>query len=250
MIKRILFIIVISFSWSCDTENAIDCFQRTGDIVRQEVIVPDFTRILVNPNVELILKEGDLTSVIIETGDNLLEEVSAIVEGDRLILSNTNDCNFVRSFNQTKIFVTAPDITEIRSATQFDISSDGVLRYPSLRLISEDFIEDVMGNTTGSFILDVEMDTISVVINNITFFDLKGNVENLSVSFFAGIGRFDGTNLLAENVNIFHRGANKIIVNPQQSLTGEIRSTGDVIAVNRPPMVEVEAFFTGRLLFE
>ncbi len=234
---------------ACDTENALDCFQRTGDIVRKEVEIQDFTRILVKPNVQLILKEGEATSVIIETGDNLLDEVTAIVDGDRLILSNTNDCNFVRDFNQTKIFVTAPDITEIRSATQFDISSDGVLRYPSLLLIAEDFNEDNGGNVTGTFTIEVDNERLSVEGNNIASFFIKGNVVNLSVGLFSGTGRFEGANLIAQDVNINHRGTNKIIVNPQQSIQGVIRSTGDVIAENRPATVEVQEFFTGQLIF-
>ncbi|MFD2564246.1 head GIN domain-containing protein [Aquimarina rubra] len=248
--KRIIFIIVGLLLIACDTENAIDCFQRTGNIVRQEVEVSDFTRILVNPNVELILKEGQDTSVIIETGDNLLDEVSAVVEGDRLVLSNTNDCNFVRDFNQTKIFVTSPNITAIRSATQFDISSDGVLKYPTLSLTSEDFNEDTGGNTTGTFTMEIDSEILKVVGNNIASFFIKGNVVNLDVGFFSGTGRFEGAELVAENVDILHRGTNKIIVNPQQSIVGEILSTGDVISVNVPPNIEVEEFFTGRLIFQ
>ncbi len=237
------------FVAGCDTEDAPDCFQRTGDIIRLEVEVPDFTRILVNPNVELILKQGDSIQVVIETGDNLLNEVSASVEGDRLILNDDNDCAFFRDFNQTKVFVTAPNITEIRSATQFDISSDGMLNYPTLNLASEDFNEDT-GTTTGTFNLNVESENINVTGNNIASFFISGRVTNLFVGFFSGTGRFDGENLIAENVRFFHRGTNKIIVNPQQSLSGEIRSTGDVIAVNRPSIVEVQEFFTGRLIFQ
>ena len=41
-----------------------------------------------------------------------------------------------------------------------------------------------------------------------------------------------------------------MIVNPQQSISGELRSTGNVIAKNRPPIVEVEEFYTGRLIFD
>ncbi|WP_298541526.1 head GIN domain-containing protein [uncultured Aquimarina sp.] len=248
--KRITLIVSVFLFIACDTENALDCFQRTGDIIRQEVEISDFTRILVNPGVELILKEGETTSVIIETGDNLLDEVSTVVEGDRLILSNTNDCNFVRDFNQTKIFVTAPNITEIRSETQFGISSDGVLRYPSLRLLSEDFNEDNGGNTTGTFTIEIDTERLSVVGNNIASFFVKGNVINLDIGFFSGTGRFEGSELIAENVEVFHRGTNKIIVNPQQSIKGEILSTGDVISINRPSIIEVEEFFTGRLIFQ
>lgn len=234
---------------TCDSENAIDCFQRTGDIVRKEVEVTDFKRILVNPGVELILKEGPDVLVVIETGDNLLDEVSAIVEGDRLILSNTNDCNFVRDFNQTKIFVTSPNITEIRSETQFDISSEGVLTYPSLRLLSEDFNEDNGGNITGTFTMQVNIEELAVVGNNIASFFISGEVVNLYVGFFSGTGRFEGAELVAQNIDIFHRGTNKIIVNPQQLIEGAIRSTGDVISINKPPVIQVDEFFTGRLIF-
>ncbi len=246
---RILHYILLSFLvFGCNSEDASDCFQRTGDSIRREVQVSDFTKILVNPNVELILKQGESTSVLIETGDNLLNEVSAVVEGEQLTVSDTNDCAFFRDFNQTKVFVTAPNITEIRSATQFDISSDGVLNYSSLNLLSEDFNVSG-GNTNGTFTLEVNSESINVVGNNIASFFIKGLTKNLSVSLFSGTGRFEGADLIAENVKIFHRGTNKIIVNPQQSIIGEIRSTGDVISTNRPETVSVEQFFTGKLIF-
>jgi len=41
-----------------------------------------------------------------------------------------------------------------------------------------------------------------------------------------------------------------MIVNPQNSITGVIRATGDVISLNRPPIVDVDELFTGRLIFE
>ncbi|KAA1244874.1 DUF2807 domain-containing protein [Aquimarina sp. RZ0] len=247
--KRFVYIVSLFLIFGCDAENAPDCFQRTGTIIRVPLQVTDFKRILVNPNIELIIKEGDNTTVLLETGDNLLEEISATVEGDQLILNNTNDCNFVRSFNQTKIFITAPDITEIRSASQFDISSDGILTYPSLKLLSEDFNENT-GTTTGTFNLEIRNEHISVVSNNIASFFIRGSTASLNVTFASGIGRFEGAELEVQNVTIFHRGTNKIIVNPQESIKGSIRSTGDIIAVNRPPIVEVEEFFIGRLIFQ
>ncbi|AXT60993.1 DUF2807 domain-containing protein [Aquimarina sp. AD10] len=247
--KKIGYILSVILVFGCNSEDASDCFQRTGDIIREEVAVSNFTRILVNPNVELIIQEGLDTSVVIETGDNLINEVSAIVQGDRLVLSDTNDCAFFRGFNQTKVFVTAPNITEIRSATQFNISSNGVLSYPSLSLLSEDFNEST-GTTTGTFKLEMNSENINVVGNNIASFFIEGETEFLSVNFASGTGRFEGMNLEAQNVNVFHRGTNKIIVNPIEAIRGELRSTGDVISVNRPPIVEVTEFFTGKLLFQ
>jgi len=236
--------------FGCNSENAIDCFQRTGDIVSKTVEVPDFTRILVLPNVELILKEGPETEIIIQSGEHLINEVNAWVEDDRLIVEDTNDCNFARDFNQTKVFVTAPNISQIRSATQFDISSDGVLSYPSLSLISEDFNEDNGGNLTGTFHIEVDTQRLGIVSNNIASFFISGNVETLFVGFYSGTGRFEGADLIAQDIEVFHRGTNKMILNPQQSISGELRSTGDVIAMNRPSLIDVQEYFTGTLIFE
>ena len=41
-----------------------------------------------------------------------------------------------------------------------------------------------------------------------------------------------------------------MIVNPQQSITGEIRSLGDVISKNIPPIIDVVEYFTGALIFD
>ena len=71
----------------------------------------------------------------------------------------------------------------------------------------------------------------------------------MSIGFFAGSGRFEGEDLIAQQVTINHRGSNDMIVNPQQSLTGVIRGTGDVISLNQPPIVDVEIIYTGDLIF-
>jgi len=41
-----------------------------------------------------------------------------------------------------------------------------------------------------------------------------------------------------------------MVVNPQNSIRGKIVSFGDVISKNRPPVVEVEELYKGRLRFE
>ena len=79
---------------------------------------------------------------------------------------------------------------------------------------------------------------------------IRGNVNNLFIGFYSGDSRFEGANLIAENITIFQRSSNDMIINPQQSLKGEIRGTGDVISRNRPVIVEVEQLYTGKLIFD
>ena len=247
--KKVIYIFISLLIVACSSENANDCFQASGKIIQQEVDVPDFEKILVNRDIEVILSEGSEINVIIETGKNLMNDVEVVVADNELRLTDNNNCNYVRDYGITKIYITAPNITEIRSSTQYDISSQGILNFNSLSLISEDFnAPDTF--TVGDFRLNINSVKLNVVANNISSFYITGVVENLYVGFFAGAGRFEGQDLIAENVDVFHRGSNDMIINPQQSISGEIRGVGDVIAVNQPPTVTLEQFYTGALIFK
>lgn len=234
---------------ACNSEDANDCFQTSGAIIQQEFDVVGFERIFVNRDIELIITEAPEYKVIIETGENLINDVKAEVIGNRLVLTDDNNCNYVRDYGITKIYVEAPNLTEIRTSSQYEISSNGVLTYPSLRLLSEDFNE-ATDFTVGDFRLSIDSESLRITSNNISSFYINGEVENLFVGFFSGSGRFEGENLTAQHVEVNHRGSNDMIVNPQLSLTGVLRGTGDLISVNEPPIVEVERVYTGQLFFD
>lgn len=248
-IFKILPFLFLFLLTSCNGENAPDCFQNAGDLVLEEVAVPAFNKITVYDNVELILKQGDVTKVEIETGEFLRNEVTAEVVEGRLLLRDDNNCNFTRKYNLTKIFVTAPDIVEVRSSTGFPISSDGVLVYQNLTLLSESFTVPDAENTSGSFDLEVNSETVRIVSNGISYFKLRGNTENFSIVFAAGDSRLEAKELMADNIILDHRGTNDMLLHPTQTLRGTLRGTGDVISYERPALVEVEEIYKGRLIF-
>lgn len=234
----------------CNSENAPDCLQNAGDIIREEVTLPSFSKITVFENINMVVKQGDIQKVEIETGEFLREEVTATLEGDRLLLRNENGCNFFREYGLTTVYVTSPNITEIRSSTGFPIRSDGILAFPSLTLFSESFVNPETETTDGEFDLEVDSENVSIVVNGIAYFKLRGTVENLNLTIAAGDSRIEAENLMARNITLSHRGSNDMLINPQLSLTGIIRGTGDVISFNRPAEVAVEEIFNGRLIFQ
>ena len=247
--RKLFYLISILLIFACDNEDAGNCFQKSGSIIQQEIIVDSFDKILVNRDIELVLKQGLDQKVVIETGTNLLNDVEAIVLDGKLILTDNNSCNFVRNYSITKVYITSPNITEIRSSTQYNISSDGVLRYPSLTILSEDFnMPDSF--TSGNFILQINNSAFNVVFNNLSNCFISGQTNNLNLAFAAGTSRFEGRDLIAQNVSIWNRSSNDMVVNPQQSITGLISGPGDVISVNIPPIIEVEEVYKGRLIFE
>jgi len=234
---------------ACNSENAPDCFQSAGDLRRLEVQLPTFTNITVFENLNLVLKQGDEQKVELESGEFLLNDISAQVEGDRLVLRNENGCNLFRDYGLSTVYVTAPNIEEVRSSTGLLISSDGALNYPNLALISESFTEPEAETTDGSFDLELANERVSIVVNGIAYFQLRGVTENLVITIAAGDSRIEAEDLRATNVSLNHRGTNDILTNPQGQISGVIRGYGDVISFNRPETVEVEELFEGRLIF-
>jgi len=247
--RKIIYIVVTVLLASCNSENAGDCFQTSGNIIQSEVSLEVFNKILVNRDIELIIKAGAVQKVVIETGTNLMNDVEAVVVDGKLMLTDNNSCNYVRDYGITKVYVTSPNITEIRSSTQYDISSDGTLNYPSLTILSEDYnVPDTF--TVGNFNLEIDTITFRVVFNNLSNAFISGKTTNLNITYASGLSRFEGRNLAAQNVNVWNRSSNDMLVNPQQEIKGKISGTGNVICVNRPPIVEVEEQYKGSLIFE
>ncbi|TYA69869.1 DUF2807 domain-containing protein [Seonamhaeicola marinus] len=247
--NRYYFICLFLFIFACDSENAGDCFQKTGSIIKEEVVLEAFNKILVNRDIELVIKQGGTQEVILETGQNLRNDVSVEVVDGQLILTDNNTCNFVRDYGITKVYVTSPNITEIRSSTQYDISSNGVLTYPNLVLLSESFgAPDTF--TVGDFKLQINNNFLGITFNNLSSCFVSGETTNVNINFASGNGRFEGENLIVQNATIFHRGSNNMIINPQQSIKGKVVSTGDVILKTTPPIIEVETLYKGRVIFD
>ena len=245
--KKTLYIFFTVLLFNCNSENVPDCFQNTGDIIQKEFMVASFNQITVFERVELIVTDAPTQSILVETGEYLMNDIKVYVEDGGLILKNENGCNITRNYGITKVYVSAPNITEIRNSSGLAVRSNGVLNYPSLMLISEDAVEEDAFHTDGDFYVQVNCISLNVVTNNISKIYINGIVNNLTIGFYSGDSRFEGANLIAQNINIFQRSSNDMILNPQQSLSGEIRSTGDVFLVHEPPVIDVQVFYTGQL---
>jgi hypothetical protein len=242
--------IIFAFLISCNGEKAPDCFQAEGETIQEVFAVPFFSEIRIEDDVSLLIKQGDTQEVIIETGDNLLNDVSVEVIDEILVIKDNNRCNFVRDYGITKAIVTTPDLKEIRNSSEFDVVGVGVLNFPFLRLVSNttDGIED--SRKSGDFTITVYCNDFRIEANGFSGFYIDGFSEKATFAFEDEVPRLEAENLVVNDLYVFQRSANKMIVNPINRIRGVIRGTGDVICVNRPPIIDVEEFYTGRLIFE
>ena len=246
-------ILIIIATISCDSENANDCLQTDGDTITFIEEVATFSKIQLENDIQVILKEGPEQEVLIETGENLVPDLNIKVEQETLILQNNNGCNFLRDFGKTIVHITSPNITFIRQASSFPIISDGILSYPNLTIWSNTNpnslnIDDP--NKSGRVTLELNTDALSIQANGSSNFTLSGTSNTANIVFSDEFPQMNARDLIVQDITIRHVSAAQIVVHPINSISGQIRATGDVIAVNIPTTVDVETFFTGELIFE
>ncbi len=242
--KRIIWILLLVVSVSCTKE----CNETLGSIVQQEIEVASFDAIIVNTGVEVILKDANSQRVIVETGENRLDNVRVNVVDGVLELEADPSCFLNPSFDAVKVYVDSPNIQIIRNSSEHTVYSNGYLGYYELKLFSNNYENNY--NHVGNFNLKVHSTNLYVVSNGMSVIQIEGTANSLELYYYDGLGKFEGKDLIVQNVRLFHRGENSLKINPQLSLKGAIYATGDVISYNQPPVVEVTEHFMGRLLFE
>jgi hypothetical protein len=249
MKKTVLLFLTIILFISCEKPG--DCFKSSGPLKSKIFEGLTFSKLLINKRISVVLIEGPEHKVEVQTGENLINDIEVTVEGDLLKLSDNTTCNWVRDYGNTTVYVTAPNITQINSKTEQNITSEGVLHYPNLHVISSNQNDGYSGVGTGDYYLNVDNESVTVENNDLGRFFITGNTNNLFVFFYENGGVFHGENLYANTVFFYHRGSNDLFIRPLQVLTGDIYNVGDVNCYSRPPAenVHVVEHYRGRLIY-
>ena len=245
------FSLIIVLFWLLNAcEKPSDCIESTGAMITKEVEVQAFKKIKVYRGIEVVITQGSVYKVTIVAGENFIDNVEVIQNGDQLIFKNENSCNWVRTYGTTKILVTTPTLEEVYSKTDRNISSNGVLTFPDLYFLSLDKDADgESGAGTGDFYLTVDNNSLNIGNNNVSRFYLSGQTNTANFNFYFGDGRIEAENLTAQNIIVFHRGSNDMTVKPIQSITGTMNSTGNIILKNVPPVVDVAELYQGSIIY-
>lgn len=217
---------------SCNQEDAFDCVKTTGDIISFDIALPSFNDLDIYNNIDVTIEQGAEQQVTLITGKNLKDKIDFNVNEGVLTIQDMNTCSWARDYGKVQVHIITNNLTQIRSSGGGQIRSEGELTFEDLTLISE--------QRTADFILQVDMNSLKIINNNLSNYFISGAVSQLFVHFFAGDGRFEGKNLIADDVDVYHEGTNDIIINPQRTLSGELQQTGNVIYCKEPPIMTIK----------
>ena len=247
---RKIFILLSFLLVFISCEKPSECYESTGDMVTRLIPVNPFTRIKVYQGIAVVITQGPVYKVEIKSGSNLIDNVSVTQNDNQLVLTDNTTCNWLREYGQTTVYITTPNLEEIYSKTDKNISSNGVLTFPIIKIYALDKNgdgEDASG--TGDFYLAINNNQLVIENNNVSRYFISGTTNSAQFNFWAGDGRIDATDLTIQNINVYHRGSNDMIVRPIQSITGKMVSTGDVILKNNPPIVDVQQLYQGHVIY-
>lgn len=248
--RIVVSILFVLFFTSC--EKPFDCLKSSGKLTTKVYEDLKFTKIIVHKGIALVITQGDNYKVEVKTGENLINDIEVTSEGTTLTLEDNTTCNWVRDYGETVVYITAPNLTDIYCKTEKEITSNGILKYENLRLISMNTIGGYKGVGTGDFILQVDCENLVVENNEVSRYYISGKANNANINFYEQDGIFNGENLMCNAISFFHRGSNDMFVHPLVSISGDIYNIGNVYCYSRPldTNIKVKQHYKGKLIFK
>ncbi len=245
---KICTLLVVFLFIGCDQPG--DCIKSTGPFTSKVIDVPVFEKIIVHNGIALVISQGPEYNVEVRTGENLIDDIEVTVVDNTLTLEDNTTCNWVRDYGQTTVYVTAPNLTDIYSKTEKNIISEGIITFPNLRLVAMDLNDGYIGTGSGNYILEVNNEKLVIDCNTLSKITISGKTKNLNANVYEGGGIIDTQNLLANDIQFYHRGSNNMFLNPIDAIIGDIYNIGNVISFNKPPIVNVTQHYKGKLIFK
>jgi len=249
MKKLLILILLVLNHLSCDTEATLDCIQSSGQTELRDLNIPNLERIIIRENIRLEITYSETNEVQVLGGEQHLDQLEVIQNGTEYEFKAIGFCKTGFSEAPIVLKMKSSQLNYVRNSSQFEVVSTNVLRFPELSLISEDF-NDPDALNLGNFSIEIDNERLNVVGNGISDFNLRGKTNRLNFNTASGSGTVLARELEAEAITFFHRSFRDAVVNPSQRLEGELRSSGNLISIKKPPLVEVEEFYTGQLIFE
>ncbi len=228
---------------SCGKDNASDLLQSSGPVKKeQRDISGSFNKVSIYNNVNLVLSQGPTTSIVVEGGSNLLNDITTEVDDDgTLTIRNLNNYNWVRSYdNKVTVYLQAKSIWLIRYETSGDITTTDTIHEDSLKV-------EAWGGS-GTIKMTVDCGT-SFFIMHYGAMDFNINGRSGVTYFFANsYGPFHCLGLKSDITFIRNSGTNDCYVNAKDRIGADIRSLGNVYYSGNPPIVDVSLTGSGQLI--
>jgi len=204
------------FSLSSITGGAISIGSENSEIISQKYGLDDFSKIHITHRGDVILTQGNDYDIVIEAQEKVIDDLRVRVDGETLLISKQKNILFDNS--PITIFITMPDIEEIRVSGSADVIGKNEFDGRNLAVI-------ISGS--GSADLEVDVDFLTSRISGSGNIVYSGFAEEHSI-IVSGSGDLKALDLITELSDVVVSGSGDVTVFSKDELSIVVSGSGEV----------------------
>ncbi len=227
---------------SCEKDHFFDFAKRTGkNVTITRSVNENFTKIILNDDVNLVITQGSTYSLMLEGGENLLPGIETTFGDSTLTIRNKNTLNWLRSYDKKiTAYVTLPHLLDLHFEATSRVSNTDTIREDSLSVISiggSGYIDLVI--KTGISKLSISRGSADMTI--------KGST-GLNFIYSGAYGAFHCLELNAVYLYIQNKSPNDCFVNVSHHIEYNISGLGNIYYRGNPTEITGKVSSGGKLL--
>jgi hypothetical protein len=230
--KNFLFILITFFSLlSCKKGHWCDCIETAGNLTSDSISFENFDTIAIEDVFTIYLTQDSVNYAIIETGENIIENVTFNNENRTLTIDNQHQCLW-----------TKPKKNDIILHLHYKYIEKIIVNETSQLICVNEIMSDEIGIIFKCRIAEAKIKLNS----NIFYFwnlnggvlELEGNVDVLKIWNFA-LCTVKAEMLKSKNVIIENHSLCNCYVNAQEILEGGIFNKGNIYYRGNPSVINI-----------
>jgi ribosomal protein L31 len=231
-----IFIIFSFLLGSCYIEGWNQGVSGNGNVEEESRNVDGFTGVHVSTGIDVYLSEGNDFKVTVEADENLLEVILTEVKGDMLVIK-TDRVN-IRRARSKRVYVTLPELTELRISSAGDIEGQTPFTCDDLRLTI---------SSAGDLSLEVDADRIDLDISSSGDCRLSGSANEFDVSL-SSAGDLNAYDLIAKKVEVDVSSAGDARVHATEEISMDVSSAGNIYYTGDARVVHSKSSSAGDII--
>jgi hypothetical protein len=241
LIKKALFLILmvfLIFISGCE-KSPIKSTGKNVTITRS--CDGNFTKIYLNDDVDLVISQGNLYSIKLEGGENILPGIETTISDSTLSIRNTNTFNWLRSYDKKIIaYVTLPHLLDLEYEATSTVSNTDTIREDSLTVTSRG------GSGYINLIIKTGTSKLSIIDGSVDM-NIKG-YTSVNFIYSGGYGPFHCLDLVTDYLFMRNESTNDCYVNVRHHLEYEIMGLGNIYYRGNPPEISGTTTSSGKLI--
>ncbi|QZE13936.1 DUF2807 domain-containing protein [Halosquirtibacter laminarini] len=203
-----------------------------GSITRVTKNIKNFSRLQVSNAINVNVREGEKYDVVVETDENLQDNIAVELNGDKLSIYVRKS---IRNVTKMDVFITMPKLEGASTSSCGSIKGFGTFSCDALY---------VKASSAGDIDLNIIAKRVDAKVSSAGNIDIKGTTNELYVSSSSG-GDFDSKDLKSLVAKVRASSGARIRLNVKNAFIGQASSGANIRYSGNPENVDVSTSSAG-----